>query len=241
MQRIGYCGILRFRRRLHAQSPSGRHHSRHRRQFRPRRVRSVFRRHPEGQRGDRKVPAPPRAGADRQADRHPPQPRHALFVCRVRSRCRTGDDHAAGCRQAFHVDAGHQRGSLRAGGRLRHRQLHVDQGARSARAMWPSAIRTLVDPADPKDVEQVHALQDAIKVEPDGRRQIRGAELGSGQPEEGARCAAGACARRIPDFKKAFGTKDQVDPVRHLIGTAAGLGWQSGQGRHLSQHHAGEE
>ena len=26
------------------------------------------------------------------------------------------------------------------------------------------AVRTLVDPADPKDVEQVHALQDAIKV-----------------------------------------------------------------------------
>jgi hypothetical protein len=26
------------------------------------------------------------------------------------------------------------------------------------------AIRTLVNPADPKDVEQVHALQDAIKV-----------------------------------------------------------------------------
>ena len=28
----------------------------------------------------------------------------------------------------------------------------------------------------------------------------------------------------IPDFKKAFGTKAQVDPVRHLIGTAAAWG-----------------
>ena len=28
----------------------------------------------------------------------------------------------------------------------------------------------------------------------------------------------------IPDFKKAFGTKAEVDPVRHLIGTAAGWG-----------------
>ena len=27
------------------------------------------------------------------------------------------------------------------------------------------AVRTLVDPADPKDLDQVHALQDAIKVE----------------------------------------------------------------------------
>ena len=31
-------------------------------------------------------------------------------------------------------------------------------------------------------------------------------------------------ARRMPDFKKAFGTKAQVDPVRHLIGTAAAWG-----------------
>ena len=28
----------------------------------------------------------------------------------------------------------------------------------------------------------------------------------------------------MPDFKKAFGTKAQVDPIRHLIGTAAGWG-----------------
>ena len=28
-----------------------------------------------------------------------------------------------------------------------------------------AAIRTLVDPNDPKDLEQAHALQDAVKVE----------------------------------------------------------------------------
>src|SRR5262249_51533443 len=28
-----------------------------------------------------------------------------------------------------------------------------------------AAVRTLVDPSDPKDLDQVHALQDAIKVE----------------------------------------------------------------------------
>ena len=31
-------------------------------------------------------------------------------------------------------------------------------------------------------------------------------------------------ASGLPDFKGAFGTKAQVDPVRHLIGTAAGWG-----------------
>jgi hypothetical protein len=28
----------------------------------------------------------------------------------------------------------------------------------------------------------------------------------------------------VPDFKKAFGTKEEVDPVRHLVGTAMGWG-----------------
>ena len=78
-------------------------------------------------------------------------------------------------------------------------------------------------PAIPKDVEQVHALQDAIKVSQTGSRQVRGAELGSGEPEEGARRAAGAWLdhRRLQERLRREG---QVDPVRHLIGTAAGWG-----------------
>ena len=31
-------------------------------------------------------------------------------------------------------------------------------------------------------------------------------------------------ATTVPDFRKAFGTKAEVDPIRHLIGTAAGWG-----------------
>ena len=89
--------------------------------------------------------------------------------------------------------------------------------------MSPSAIRTLVDPADPKDVEQVHALQDAIKVDQTSAGQVRGAELGSGEPEEGARRAARPCDDHAR-LQEGFGTKAEVDPVRHLIGTAAGWG-----------------
>jgi hypothetical protein len=33
-----------------------------------------------------------------------------------------------------------------------------------------------------------------------------------------------ALGATTPDFKKAFGAKEQVDPVRHLIGTATGWG-----------------
>ena len=55
-----------------------------------------------------------------------------------------------------------------------------------------TAVRTLVDPNDPKDVQQVHALQDALKVEPEECWQVRRTELGPGQPEESTRCIAGA-------------------------------------------------
>ncbi|PWK76088.1 hypothetical protein C8K44_10274 [Aminobacter sp. AP02] len=36
------------------------------------------------------------------------------------------------------------------------------------------------------------------------------------------RAALLVLATTIPDFSKAFGTKQEADPVRHLIGTAAG-------------------
>ena len=55
-----------------------------------------------------------------------------------------------------------------------------------------AGVRTLVDPNNPDDVKQVHALQDAIKVIQKEPGQIRNAQLGSGEPEESARCAARA-------------------------------------------------
>lgn len=85
-----------------------------------------------------------------------------------------------------------------------------------------AAVRTLVDPTNPKDVKEAHGLQDGIqasqksvgKFEPPnwdqvGQKKVRDALLVLGST--------------IPDFKKAFGSKAEVDPIRHLIGTA--LGW----------------
>ena len=86
-----------------------------------------------------------------------------------------------------------------------------------------TAVRTLVDPADPKDVQQVHALQDAIKVEQasPGKFEVPHWDQAS---QNKVREALLVLATTIPDFKQAFGTKAQVDTVRHLIGTAAGWG-----------------
>jgi hypothetical protein len=85
------------------------------------------------------------------------------------------------------------------------------------------AIRTLVDPADPKDIEQVHALQDAIKVSQKSVGTFEAPNWDQASQKK-VRDALLVLATTMPDFKKAFGTKAQVDPVRHLIGTAAAWG-----------------
>jgi hypothetical protein len=87
-----------------------------------------------------------------------------------------------------------------------------------------AAFRTLVDPANPDDLKQVHALQDAIKVvQAGGPGKF---EVPSWDPvsQKKVREALLVLATTMPDFRKAFGAKDQVDPVRHLIGTAAAWG-----------------
>jgi hypothetical protein len=87
-----------------------------------------------------------------------------------------------------------------------------------------AGVRTLVDPVNPKDVEQVHALQNAIKVSQKGaagKFEIPNWDQAS---QKKVRDALLVLASTIPDFKGAFGTKAQVDPIRHLTGTAAGWG-----------------
>lgn len=86
-----------------------------------------------------------------------------------------------------------------------------------------AALRTLVDPADPQDVEQVHALQDAVTVSQAsaGRLEVPPWDPAS---QKKVREALLALSDTLPDLRGAFGTKEQVDPVRHLIATAAAWG-----------------
>jgi hypothetical protein len=85
------------------------------------------------------------------------------------------------------------------------------------------AIRTLVDPNDPKDLEQVHKLQDAIQVEQKspGKFEVPNWDPGS---QKRVRDALLILASTMPDFRRAFGTEAQVDPIRHLVATAAAWG-----------------
>ena len=84
-------------------------------------------------------------------------------------------------------------------------------------------IRTLVDPNDPKDVAQVHALQDAIKVSQKGVGKLELPNWDQAS-QKSIRDALLALNDHTGGFARAFGAKGQVDPVRHLIGTAAGWG-----------------
>jgi hypothetical protein len=85
------------------------------------------------------------------------------------------------------------------------------------------AVRILVDPTSAQDVEQVHALQDAIKVsqKSSGRFEVLNWDQAT---QKKVRDALLVLASTLPDSKRMFGARDQVDPVRHLIGAASAWG-----------------
>jgi len=84
-------------------------------------------------------------------------------------------------------------------------------------------MRTLVDAADPEDVAAVNALQDAMTI-----------DAASSNPfvlpdydEEGYEALVERLNALLPfanEISGTFGAKEDVDPIRHLIGTAVGWG-----------------
>jgi hypothetical protein len=84
-------------------------------------------------------------------------------------------------------------------------------------------VRTFVDPNDPTDLKSVHALQDAIGIE---QKETGTLVLPSWDSagQKKVRDALLVLASTITSFDHAFGTKAQVDPILHLIGTAGGWG-----------------
>lgn len=83
-------------------------------------------------------------------------------------------------------------------------------------------IRTFVDPNDPADLAKAHALQDAITVTQEDPGTL---DLPAWDQE--SLSAIRSLLNQLTPFQGtavAFGTRDEVDPVAHLIGTAAGWG-----------------
>jgi hypothetical protein len=86
------------------------------------------------------------------------------------------------------------------------------------------AGRTLVDPADPRDVQAVHKLQDAIKVEQSGGPGKFEVPNWDPVSQKKVREALLVLNETLPDLKRAGGRRSEVDPVRHLIATASAWG-----------------
>lgn len=86
-----------------------------------------------------------------------------------------------------------------------------------------TGLRILVNPDDPKDVDEVHGLQDAVKVtqKSPGTWEMPKWDKAS---QDKVRSALLILASTLPDMKHAFGPKGQVDPVRYLIGSASAWG-----------------
>jgi hypothetical protein len=85
------------------------------------------------------------------------------------------------------------------------------------------AIRILVNPNDDADLDTVHGLQDALGSQ---QKDAGRFEIPKWDPvsQKAVRDALNELAATLPDFSGMFGTKEDTDPVRRLIGAATGWG-----------------
>lgn len=85
------------------------------------------------------------------------------------------------------------------------------------------AIRTLVNPLDPADIEKAFAIQDGIKIEAKSAKPYTHSEYDQASYKATYKAVIGL-SRFAPDAKRMFGKKEDVGEVRHLLGTAFGWG-----------------
>ncbi|WP_198291051.1 DUF1254 domain-containing protein [Mycobacterium sp. 155] len=84
-------------------------------------------------------------------------------------------------------------------------------------------VRILVNPTKPGDLDEVHALQDALHIEQDSAGSFE-APAWDKASQDATRKALIELAGHVPDARRMFGARHEVDPMRHLIGTASGWG-----------------
>ncbi|TDE88316.1 DUF1254 domain-containing protein [Occultella glacieicola] len=85
------------------------------------------------------------------------------------------------------------------------------------------AVRILVDPSDSADVAAVASIQDEIALTSNAATPLAYPDYDTTSFDE-TRDALLSLARNLAGFDHMFGAADEVEPVRHLIGTAAGWG-----------------
>jgi hypothetical protein len=85
------------------------------------------------------------------------------------------------------------------------------------------AARTLADPRDPDDLTKAAAVQDGLSLTARSERQFEMPDYDT-ETFDRTRNSLLALAHDMDSFTASFGRRDDVDPVHHLIGTAAGWG-----------------
>ena len=101
-----------------------------------------------------------------------------------------------------------------------HRLAKDEIGARYVQA----TIRIFVDADDPKDIDAVRALQDAVKVDQPGGPGAFQPPNWDASAQAEIRTGLAVLALSLPDAKGMFGARGKVDPVRRLIGSATAWG-----------------
>jgi hypothetical protein len=86
------------------------------------------------------------------------------------------------------------------------------------------ALRTLVDPNDPKDLAAVRGLQDATTIAQSGGPGAFKTPNWDPVSHNKVKDALLVLASTLPDSDRGFGTRAQVDPVRRLILSASAWG-----------------
>ncbi|WP_313812738.1 DUF1254 domain-containing protein [Glutamicibacter sp.] len=84
------------------------------------------------------------------------------------------------------------------------------------------AARILFDPADPADLDSVHAVQDGLLLHVGNQKPFENPEYDQRSHQE-VRDALLVLGNTVSSLAGSFGRKENVDPIRHLVGTA--LGW----------------
>jgi len=85
-------------------------------------------------------------------------------------------------------------------------------------------VRILVDPADPGDVAAVNALQDQFQLSANSAEAYASPDFDEASLDTTRQELLERARSEVKGTDRTFGTKEAVDPVRHLLGTAAGWG-----------------
>ncbi|QIM19042.1 DUF1254 domain-containing protein [Leucobacter coleopterorum] len=85
------------------------------------------------------------------------------------------------------------------------------------------AVRTLVDPNDPADLAAVAEIQDQLELRSNSAISFEMPDYDEKSFTD-TRNALLVLASNLTGFERTFGTREETDPIRHLIGTAAGWG-----------------